>query len=386
MSKTISKLTKKPDNSAKKAAKRAKFYLGKDKFVGDEPRWELEMSRAQLIQSYNWYNYNFSQKDIIPWIVEYMKAAGYNTSQIAAFKSFPDSKISFTVGSICKLINNGMKVPEESVTWMRGKIDALLAQSVRKDLKAIAEIRQNTLSIADRIKEKVSNMIGDFEVEVDSFISNGYQSEFKTYDYMKRNDVKSAQALKVAEYYKPLRDSIQEIISGKDDQLKEAYKNVSKQNLRAYYDFIDGIITNAESIAQVKKAIRRTRKPKEKSSTQLVSKMRYLKESSSFKIASIDPTRIIKSQMLLVFNTKNRKLGIYVASQHNELSVNGSTITGFDDMRSVSKTLRKPEDFLPAMLTTSKNVVNKTFADIKTTQSIMNGRINNDTILLRVFV
>ena len=133
-------------------------------------------------------------------------------------------------------------------------------------------------------------------------------------------------------------------------------------------------------------AIRRTRKPKEKSSTQLVSKMRYLKESSSFKIASIDPTRIIKSQMLLVFNTKNRKLGIYVASQHNELSVNGSTITGFDDMRSVSKTLRKPEDFLPAMLTTSKNVVNKTFADIKTTQSIMNGRINNDTILLRVFV
>ena len=113
--------------------------------------------------------------------------------------------------------------------------------------------------------------------------------------------------------------------------------------------------------------------------------MKYLKESSPYKIASIDPTRIIKAQTLIVFNCKYKKLGIYVAADTSGLSVKGTTITNYDTEKSMSKTLRKPEDILPSVLTTGKLAFNKMFIGIKAASSTPNGRINEDTILVRIY-
>jgi hypothetical protein len=201
---------------------------------------------------------------------------------------------------------------------------------------------------------------------------------------MKKNDVKAIHASKISGYYEALRTELQETLIGKDDQLKEGYSRLTKPQLRRYLEFVNNIISDAESIAQVKKATRKTRKPKEKSANQLTSKLKYLKESGPYKIASIDPNKIIKAQTLIVFNSKYKKLGIYAAADSNGLSVKGTTIINYDTAKSVSKTLRKPEDILPSVLATGKLALNKMFTGIKTASSSLNGRINEDTILVRI--
>jgi hypothetical protein len=366
----------------KKAERRAKLLAGIDKFMGPEPTPESIKTRADISRAYNWYNYSCSIKQLIPWIIEFMKNSGkYSAQQLSAYKSVAEHRTSTTAGYIARMVNNGVTIPQDSIDWAHAKIAETLkyAPANKPKEKESAQV----ISIATRVRERTMGIIGDIEEEVDKFFMGGYISDFKAYDYMKKNDVKAVHAQKIASFYQPLREELKLAISGKDVQIKEGYAKLTKSNLKKYLEFIESIISDAESIAQIKKATRKTRKPKEKSATQLTSKMKYLKESSSYKIASIDPTRIIKSQLLIVFNTKYKKLGIYVAAGPEGLSVRGTSITGYDEKLSIAKTLRKPEEILPTTLNSSKSIINKMFTGLKTAAGPLNGRINEDTILIR---
>ena len=367
----------------KKAIKRAKLLAGGDKFTGPEPEPESIRTRLDLSKAYNWYNYSCVNKQLIPWIIEFMKNSDkYTPQQISTYRTVPETRTIPTVGAIARMVNNGADIPYETLDWAHEKILETLAYA--PVVKKIEKEQPKVISIADRVKEKTSVIIGDMEEQLDNFFYTDYNSDFKPYDYMKKNDVKAIHASKIAIYYETLRAELQEALTGKDDQLKEGYSRLSKPQLRRYLEFVSNIISDAESIAQVKKATRKTRKTKEKSSNQLTSKMKYLKESGPYKIASIDPTKIIKAQTLIVFNTKYKKLGVYVAADSTGLSVKGTTIINYDAEKSMSKTLRKPEDILSSTINTGKLAFNKMFSGIKTAPSAINGRINEDTILVRI--
>jgi len=367
----------------KKAIKRAKLLAGGDKFTGPEPEPESIRTRLDLSKAYNWYNYSCVNKQLIPWIIEFMKNSDkYTPQQISTYRTVPETRTIPTVGAIARMVNNGADIPYETLDWAHEKILETLTYA--PVVKNIEKEQPKVISIADRVKEKTSVIIGDMEEQLDNFFYTDYTSDFKPYDYMKKNDVKAIHASKIAIYYETLRAELQEALTGKDDQLKEGYSRLSKPQLRRYLEFVSNIISDAESIAQVKKATRKTRKTKEKSSNQLTSKMKYLKESGPYKIASIDPTKIIKAQTLIVFNTKYKKLGVYVAADPTGLSVKGTTIINYDAEKSMSKTLRKPEDILSSTINTGKLAFNKMFSGIKTAPSAINGRINEDTILVRI--
>jgi len=94
-----------------------------------------------------------------------------------------------------------------------------------------------------------------------------------------------------------------------------------------------------------------------------------------------------------VFNCKTRKLGKYVDKDPDPqkmqrpgsgLQVKGTTITGFHEDESIQKTLRKPEEQLKEFKNSGKVALRKFMDDIKTTDTKLNGRINAETILLKV--
>jgi DNA gyrase/topoisomerase IV subunit A len=126
----------------------------------------------------------------------------------------------------------------------------------------------------------------------------------------------------------------------------------------------------------------RAKKPTDKS--KLVSKMKYLKQDDKLKIVSVNPADIVGSQELWVFNTKTRKLGKYIAKEYSELSVKGTTVINFDENKSVQKTLRKPEDQIKEFKSAGKVALRKFLDDIKAVDIKLNGRINEDTVLLKV--
>ena len=98
----------------------------------------------------------------------------------------------------------------------------------------------------------------------------------------------------------------------------------------------------------------------------------------------MSPADIIGAQELWVYNVKTRKLGRYVAAQYQELGVKGTSITGYDESKSVSKTLRKPEEKLREFGKASKVQLRKFLEEIRATEARLNGRINADILLLKV--
>jgi hypothetical protein len=151
-----------------------------------------------------------------------------------------------------------------------------------------------------------------------------------------------------------------------------------------FVKFFETMFSDLDAYANVKKAARATRKPKPKSADKLVSKLKFKPSDDRYKIVSIEPTTIVGATELWVFNTKNRKLGKYVAEEHTQFTVKGTTLLFFNEKLSTQKTLRKPEAQLKEFGKAGKIALRTYMSDIKATETKMNGRLNEHTVLLKV--
>jgi hypothetical protein len=225
-------------------------------------------------------------------------------------------------------------------------------------------------------------LIADIEGHLDNFYRNG--TMFKPVDWLSAQDVKPMIAQKIADYYKPLYAEIFDALNGKNDQLREAYSSWKKPKLKAYMEFVRSIISAAETRTTIVKATRKPRKKKEKPASALVSKLKYKVKDETLKLDSVDPKQIIGCNQLWIFNTKYRTLGVYNAMGPAGLSVKGSTLVGFDEKTSQIKTLRKPAEQLKKLQEGGKIVLRKFMDEIKCKPKTATGRINNETVLVRI--
>ena len=73
-----------------------------------------------------------------------------------------------------------------------------------------------------------------------------------------------------------------------------------------------------------------------------------------------------------------------MAAEFADLGIKGTTITGFNEDLSVQKTIRKPDEKLKEFKIAGKVALRKFLDEINATVIKLNGRINEDTILLKV--
>jgi hypothetical protein len=222
------------------------------------------------------------------------------------------------------------------------------------------------------------------EEHVDQFMLNKYKSDFDMYAWLRSNNIKVQQSNAIAAYYKPQLAELVELQEGKCPDLNEGYRHMKKPEVKRSIEFFTNIISDAETWGANQKTVRKTRDKKPVSVEKQVSKLKYMSEYKDYKIVSIAPTSIIGANQLWVFNVKYRKLTLYNAMGPAGFSVKGTTLQGYDPENSESKTLRKPDDVLPRVLSGGKRVLSKVMAEINSKASEPNGRINGDTILLRV--
>ncbi len=137
-------------------------------------------------------------------------------------------------------------------------------------------------------------------------------------------------------------------------------------------------------LMQESKINRKPRAKKVVPADKIVAKLKYKKTDEPLKLVSINPADILGSKELWIYNTKTRKLGKYVAADFNELGVKGASITGFSEANSIQKTLRKPVEQLKEFKAAGKVALRKFLEDIKATDTKLNGRLNEETILLKV--
>ena len=244
--------------------------------------------------------------------------------------------------------------------------------------------KTNVISIQDRIKEKSKECIGELEGQIDELMISDYSANVSPLGVMTSMGVKDAYTKYIIEHFKNRRNEFDEILYSKDGDVKEAYSNFTKPNLKKMIAYCDQVIVDCGKLSQTAVKSRKPRKRKAKSPDQLVAKIKYCQEFAELKLTSVKPSDIIGSMQLWVYNTKTRKLGVYHAEDAGGLSVKGSSILNFAESKSVQKKLRKPEVTLPDVLSGGKVFLRNVIENIRAVEGALTGRINADTILLRV--
>jgi hypothetical protein len=349
------------------------------KYVGNEPILGEGCGLSDLARAFNWYNYVCTSDQAKEFIVTYLKTTKFNKNDL---KKIGKAKLSNSIGWMCRILSEGGQLPDGYEERMMKRIQAAIDET-KPDVEVVVEDAKPVISIQERVRDKTAELIGDLEAQLDTLFKTS-KLTFDAVSWFRQNDIKPQIAQKIAEYYKPLYSEIYDAIRGKDLELKEAYSRWKKPALKTYLETVRDIIAAAEGRAVIARAARKPRKKKVKPISDIVSKVKYKEFDKELNIKSIKATEIVGVQQLWVFNTKYRKITVYNAIGPSGLSVKGTTLSGFDEKTSITKTVRKPEVTLPNVLNSGKVALRKLMDNIKAKSSEANGRINSDVVLLRV--
>jgi hypothetical protein len=377
----------------------ARASKGKDyspKWDGHET-WDTNQFLRQFHIAMSWYRLESSGKELKPKVINWMSANGYTKDQIAEFKKTKDNRCGTTVGAIAACLLKGM--PPVRVDFNDGRSSAVwLGQSIAKivsegkddtDDSEEVEVKPTgpVVSIQDRVREASYKMTEEIETAIEAFQTDPEAFDpkaFKVLNLLKAYQAKAAHARIIKDFYAKDLNELIEASSTKDEQLKEAYSHLSKVQLRKITAFYQEIVSACEMLAQEAKVNRKPKAKKAVPAEKIVAKLKYKKADEPLKLVSINPADILGAKELWTYNTKSRKLGKYMANEFQELGIKGTTITGFNEATSVQKTLRKPADQIKEFKAAGKVVLRKFLEDINAVDTRMNGRINEDIILLKI--
>ena len=378
----------------------------------------------------DFYYDNYKPADLLPEVLAWMKENGYKADDIKSVKA---AGVSVTTSISCKLLRSGMpdynKAHDEYWQSLAGTIGPV--KPVTDHIKVAIEsaiasgksivvqeakdekVKANTYvpTIQERITEQAQKAAEEIDEWLEGFVTDKKNFNPKGFDFkshFSKMGVTQAHARKLAGFYQreleefrslqntPTAAQLKKMDAREADyaeQLKEAYSHLAKKDISNYIAALETLVDACTLIVDASKATRKPRTAKPKSADKLVAKLKYMKVDQKYSLASINPSEIVGANELWVFNVKTRKLGKYVATNIDPtgmgragsgLSVKGTSITGFDEAKSIQKTLRKPEEQLKAFKAAGKVALRKFLDEINTTDTTMNGRINPDTVLLKV--
>ena len=372
-----------------------------EKSVGSEPIWDteraLKMEEAEFDHhmrlSLRYYNYFYSSKDLKKYLVDWLKqtagaAHKLDAATITRYAKSTDGYTPLTAPALIKAHTKGMPLLERHIKYIVGVVHRALELD-SKDEVVVEEVKAKTPAMAvptiqDRMNEIMKLHILHFE-ELEDSLYEGATVDPKAFEYLSGKAVPQAMLGKIQAVFERRYSEITEAKTTKDEDLSDAYAYMKTADYKRYDAFYTRLFEGIAQYGQVKKATKKAavRKPPQKE--KLVAKLKYLKNDTTLKLVSVNPVDIIGAQELWVYNVKTRKIGKYIAEEMGgALGIKGTAITGFSESKSVQKTLRKPEVQLKDFLAAGKIQLRKYLDEIKATEIKLNGRINVDTILLKV--
>lgn len=362
--------------------------------------WSGDQFTAHFRNSMNWYRLEKSVKDLKPSLISWMTQKEYDRSVIDTVRKIKDKYFNSTMVNIAACLVKGM--PEvhagfnegrDTGAWLRKEIESVVAAGYGdiEDEDAVKPVKVEVYvpTIQDRLREAAAEMSEELDMAIDSWIMDPEAfnpKEFKVVNLLKGKGVKAVHARLVKQYFQTGQNELAELASGKaDDQLREAYSHNSRKNVKKLIEFYESIISACEQIAAEAKIAKPARAKKAKPAEQIVAKLKFCIKDDKLGIVSVPPAGIVGAQGAVVYNVKTRKLGMYIAKTSEGLSVKGTSIVNFTD-KSFQRTLRKPDLQLKEFKDqNTQKRVETWFDKIKTTETVLNGRVNAEVIILKVF-
>ena len=336
----------------------------------------------------------------------------YDKKIVSAINKLPDWKVGGKSHWACAayLIENDFSelVPEGHVKGLDKWILELAEEgsALVEEKKAVDKTKKNVYvpSIQERIAEQAQLACEAIEEWLDGFLTDKKKFDPKGFDFTKHfatHKVSQAHARKIKKYYTNEYEEAQliqklptpgEINKQKDPhksdmlaQLREGYSHLTKKDAKTYLEALETLHGACDLVIDAAKATRKPRKKAPPSKEKMVAKLKYLERDDKLQIVSVNPLELIDSKEVWVYNIKTRKLGKYVADEHATIRVKGTTLLHYNEKSSIQKTLRKPDETLKEFKKASKVKLRKFLDEIKTTDIKLNGRLNADTVILKVY-
>ena len=257
-------------------------------------------------------------------------------------------------------------------------IQAEKKAEVKKDDKVVS------LSPMQRLQNKIGRTIMQDLLDLEDSWMEGEKTTIDIYALFKKHGLPSSATTAVREVVEGWLLDYEDAYHKRCPDAVEGYSHLKRPELSRRIKSCEEMLSDLDRIKSAGKATRATKVKGPKAADKQVARVNYKKEDTEFKLVSIPPIQVIGKRRLFTFNTKSRVITEFVTTAVNGFQMSGSTLKDFDQVNSRCTRLRKPNDFLPIALTKTPNQIDKEWKNLTTKTTVPNGRINKDTILLRV--
>lgn len=348
---------------------------------------EDEINRdVQIMQALNWYNSMANDNKERSWFVSFLKDQNkFDANQLAQIKTF-DSGMFSRAGRYAHMIHNGFPIESWALPIIQ---DVIVKIESRFETKTEVDSGSSGPSVQDRMNEKASEFAGNLLSIIDDF-TNGVkdgslkksddESFFSIQSFIQINEIKPLIAGRIVPHIEYDKNQWEKAL--KD---KEGYEDYTDSQIKRMVRFYEWIVDGLNGRVAEKPA-RKSRKRKQKSPQQLVKAVKYLDKTTDFGgVTSITPDKIIGAERLITFNVKYREFAIF-ESKSGGFSIKGTTIQNIDESKSVCKRIR--EKYVKDLLKTAKDqgirAIRNAYNPINAKENVPNGRLNGDTLIVRV--
>jgi len=286
---------------------------------------------------------------------------------------------------------NGHEVTERSEYWKNAIINRFKGfiesgKAILKEKAAEKKVEKNVVSLSpmQRLQNKISGTIMQDLLDLEDQWIEGEKTAIDVYLLFKKHGLAGSAVAPVRQVIEGWLLDYEDAYHKRCEQAVEGYSHLKRPELNRRIKACQDMLLDLDRIKSAAKATRKTRVKKPQAADKQVRNVKYKTEDANFKLASINPVQIIGKIRLYTFNTKTRVLTEYITQSVDGFQISGSTIKNIDPVNSRQVKLRKPDEFLPMVLSKTVKQIDTEWKKLTTKSSQPNGRLNADTILLRV--
>ena len=338
---------------------------------------------SDLATAFNWYNQEKEKKDARSYLKDYI-SVHFTKNEVKIFDRIPDSKIVNTYGWLARMIlNSSVELKEHEQIKLGKYIQNILDTSDLIELEeSVEEVQITRPSVRDNMKERVNEYLGELEGAIDDFIKES--KDLNLYNDLKSRTIPQPYCSFIDEWLKKKASEYISVYESTDEEIKEGYSNLGKRKITQLIKLISSWIEDLDRYSQFKKANRKPRVKKVKPAGVQVAKLKYKREDTELGIKSVIPSDIVGASQVWVYNTKYKKLAVYRSESATGIPVKGTSLQNYEPDLCEQKTLRKPKETLKEVLNAGKVQLRRIIPELTTKESPVNGRINEECLIIRV--
>lgn len=210
-----------------------------------EPDFGLRLNGLGVLRAMNWYHVNRTELDARRYLHEYAKK---NVDIALTVNDVSRWNYLTSEGWVARLLTKGIEFPDPDQEFKFQK-------TIRQCIDNAVEVEKSS-DVVERKPKKIKvevGILGELEHQLDVFMDGNCKMHFDPIRFLSGHNVKCKDCTNIKRWAKVERKFMEEIIQPKPDkELKEAYSNFSKPELKRMHKFYDSLYSAADKYMRLK--------------------------------------------------------------------------------------------------------------------------------------